>query len=137
MAKKKNRRRKKKASSGATAAPVAGAPEPNVNPRVTPKQRKRYRQSRVTQHLRKGSEGCSPGFTKPRMKHSFLGLPSVTISAAVAKDRIIMWEVVHGSWNGSAAAAMYSWPIAEGASEGSGPGAADSPSLRAGTATAI
>ena len=40
------------------------------------------------------------------MNHSFLGIPSVTISAAVAKDKVIMWHVVEGNWNGAAAAAM-------------------------------
>lgn len=47
------------------------------------------------------------GFTKPREKHSFIGLPSVTIAAAVAKDKVIMWHVVEGTWNGAAAADMY------------------------------
>jgi hypothetical protein len=61
----------------------------------------------VTGHLRKGSEGVDAGFTKPREKHSFIGMPSATISAAVAKDRVLMWHVVPGKWNGDAAAQMY------------------------------
>lgn len=73
----------------------------------TPKQRKRFRQTMITGHLRKSSEGIDRGFTKPREKHSFIGIPSVTISAAVAKDKVIMWYVVPGKWNGAAAAAMY------------------------------
>ena len=74
---------------------------------LTPKQRTRFRQTMVTGHLRKPSEGIDRGFTKPREKHSFIGIPSITISAAVAKDRIIMWHVVRGSWNSKAAASMY------------------------------
>ena len=35
-------------------------------------------------------------------------MPSITIAAAVAKDRVIMWhEVPNGKWNGDAAASMY------------------------------
>ena len=56
----------------------------------TPNQRKRFRQRMITGHLRKASEGVDRGFTKPREKHSFIGIPSVTISAAVAKDKVIM-----------------------------------------------
>jgi hypothetical protein len=74
---------------------------------LTPTQRSRFRQTMVTGHLRKASEGIDRGFTKPREKHSFVGIPSVTISAAVAKDKIIMWHVVPGTWNGAAAASMY------------------------------
>ena len=73
----------------------------------TPKQRKKFRQTMITGHLRKASEGVDKGFTKPREKHSFIGVPAVTISAAVAKDKIIMWHVVPGAWNGAAAATMY------------------------------
>ena len=51
--------------------------------------------------------GLDRGFTKPREKHSFVGPPSVTVSAAVAKDRVVMWHVVAGQWNGAAAAEMY------------------------------
>jgi hypothetical protein len=52
---------------------------------LTEQQRARYRQTRVTGHLRTKAEGTMQGFTKPRQKHSFLGIPSVTIAAAVAK----------------------------------------------------
>ena len=51
------------------------------------------------------------GCTKPKKNHSFIGLPSVTITAAVAVDRIILWHVNPGSWNGDAAAKMYSGPL--------------------------
>ena len=74
---------------------------------LTAKQRVKFRKSMITGHLRKPSEGVDKGFTKPREKHSFIGMPSVTISAAVAKDKIIMWYVVPGPWNGAAAATMY------------------------------
>ena len=74
---------------------------------LTPAQRKRLRQTMVTGHLRTASEGTDRRFTKPREKHSFIGIPPVTISAAVAKDKVIMWHAVGGTWNGAAAATMY------------------------------
>ena len=79
---------------------------------LTPAQKAKLQKTRVTGHLRRADEGLSPYCTKPREKHSFLGIPSVTITAAVAKDRIIMWHVVSGSWNGAAAEAMYTGPLA-------------------------
>ena len=78
---------------------------------LTPAQKKRFKQTRVTGHLRKPSEGTQRGFTKPRLNNSFLGMPSVTISAAVAKDRVIMWHEVKSTWNGQRAAGMYSGPL--------------------------
>ena len=78
---------------------------------LSPAQKKRLQKSRVTGHLRKASEGVDRGCTKPRLNHSFLGIPSVTITAAVAKNRIIMWHVVGKQWNGSAAADMYAGPL--------------------------
>ena len=74
---------------------------------LTAKQRLRFRQTLVTGHLRKACEGVDNGFTKPREKHCFTGIPSVTISPAVAKDKVIMWHAVHGKWNAAAAAEMY------------------------------
>lgn len=74
---------------------------------LTPKQRKRYRQTKVTGHLRMAGEGVEQGFTKPREKHAWIGVPSVTVSAAVAGDKVIMWHYVEKRWNGQAAADMY------------------------------
>ena len=77
---------------------------------LTPEQRKRYKQQRCTGHLRLASEGAEQGFTKPRDKHSFLGFPSVVISAAVAADSVILWHE-NKKWNGDAAAALYKGPL--------------------------
>lgn len=74
---------------------------------LTPAQRIKFRQTLITGHLRKPGEGLDKGFTKAREKHSFLGMPSVTISATVAKDKVIQWHEVSGNWNGAAAKAMY------------------------------
>jgi hypothetical protein len=79
---------------------------------LTPDQRKRYRQTRVTGHLRLPSEGTDRGFTKPRQKHGWLGIPSVNIAAVVSKDRLILFEEVKGSWNGEAAKGMYAELVA-------------------------
>ena len=73
----------------------------------TPAQRTRFKQTLITGHLRKKSEGLDRGFTKPREKNSFIGIPSVQISAAVSSDKIIMWHVVAGNWNGKNSAIMY------------------------------
>ena len=78
---------------------------------LTSKQRSKYKKTRVTGHLRKPSEGVERGCTKPRMRHSFLGVPSVNISAAVAKDRVIMWHAHTQPWNGETAANMYKGPL--------------------------
>ena len=53
---------------------------------LTEAQRKKLKQTRVTGHLRKPGEGVQRGFTKPRQQHSWIGFPSVQISAAVAKS---------------------------------------------------
>ena len=79
---------------------------------LTPDQRKRYRQTRVTGHLRLPSEGTDRGFTKPRQKHGWLGIPSVNIAAVVSKDRLIAFEEVEGSWSGEAAKGMYAELVA-------------------------
>ena len=78
---------------------------------LTPKQRSMYHQTRVTGHLRTAKEGLERGFTKSKTKHTFLGVPSVTISAAVAKDKVIMWHALDKPWNGATAAAMYTGPL--------------------------
>jgi hypothetical protein len=43
----------------------------------------------------------------PKKKRMLPGLPSVEITAAVAKNRIVMWHEVSGKWSGAAAAEMY------------------------------
>lgn len=78
---------------------------------LTPSQRERRRQTLVTGHLRTAAEGVDQGFTKPRQKHSWLGLPSVTITAAVAKGRIILWHALTSNWNGQTAAEVCEGPL--------------------------
>ena len=78
---------------------------------LSPKQRKKLRQTRVIGHLRTPGEGVEQGFTKPRTAHSLIGVPSVTISALVAKNRVVMWHVVEGPWNGRKAADIYQGPM--------------------------
>jgi hypothetical protein len=78
---------------------------------LTAGQRSKLRQTRITGHLRLPGEGVEQGFTKPREAHSWIGFPSVTISAVVAKNRIIMWEEIPGTWNGQKAADVYQGPM--------------------------
>jgi len=70
----------------------------------TPLQRKRMRAARIVNHLRKASERNDPIYIVPKRSHSFTGIPSVEITAAVARDRIVMWRQAE-SWNGEQAAA--------------------------------
>ena len=78
---------------------------------LTPKQRAKYQQTMITGHLRKPGEGTEKGMTKPRQNHSFLGIPSVCVTAAVAKDRVILWHAHASKWNGQTAADTYSGPL--------------------------
>ena len=78
---------------------------------LTAKQRAKYNATKVTGHLRLAREGTDQGFTQPRTDHSFLGIPSVNICAAVAKDKIILWEDYGKKWNASVACDMYKRPL--------------------------
>ena len=72
----------------------------------TPLQRKRMRAARIVNHLRKASERNDLTYIVPKGSRSFTGIPSVEITAAVARDHIVMWRQAK-SWNGEQAAAMY------------------------------
>jgi hypothetical protein len=65
---------------------------------LTPKQRKKYSQTRVVGHLRYPCEGADRGFTKPRQKHAWIGVPAINIAAVVSGDRIVMFEAVDSPW---------------------------------------
>ena len=78
---------------------------------LTPAQRKKFKQTLVTGHLRKPSEGVKRGMTKPRQQHSWLGMPSVNITAAIAKDKVILWHTHAKPWNSATAAATYEGPL--------------------------
>ena len=57
-------------------------------------------------HLRTPGEGSQKGFVLPKKGRLLLGIPSVDVTAAVAKNKIIFWHV-NSTWNGAAAATMY------------------------------
>lgn len=78
---------------------------------LTPKQRLRYRQTRVLGHLRTKSEGLKRGCTKPRDKHCWQGFPSVTVTAMVARDKVVLWHYQDKPWCGTTAAETYEGPI--------------------------
>lgn len=73
----------------------------------TAKHKKLARACRITHHLRTPSEGGDKGFVVPKTNHMLLGVPSVEVTAAVARDRIIFWYVNEGNWCGKQAAKMY------------------------------
>ena len=74
---------------------------------LTEKQREKYSATKVTGHLRLPEEGVNRCFTRPRQQHSFLGIPSVIVGAAVAGDKVICWDVIKGPWNGEKAKTFY------------------------------
>ena len=78
---------------------------------LSPKQKKRYRQTKVIGHLRLKGEGKDRGFTRPRQKHSWMGVPSVEVTAMVAKDRVVLWHYHTKTWCGQVAADTYKGPI--------------------------
>ena len=59
---------------------------------LTPQQRAKYNATKVSGHLRFAKEGQDQGFTRPRVDHALLGIPSINICAMVAKDRVILWH---------------------------------------------
>lgn len=72
------------------------------------KDRKLMRQTRVHHHLRTKEEGSEPGYVVPKKKRMLLGLMTFEVTAAVAKDKIIMWHVNTNKWCGDTAVVMYS-----------------------------
>jgi hypothetical protein len=74
---------------------------------MTQQEKKRHRQSKVTYHLRKSTEGGEPDYVVPKTKRMLTGMKTMEVTAAVARGRIIMWYVVHTKWSGEAAATMY------------------------------
>lgn len=78
---------------------------------LTAKQRGRVRAQKISGHLRLPSEGTEQGFTRPRTSHSFVGLPSINVCAAVAKDRVALWHECGPKWNGGVAAEVYRGPL--------------------------
>ena len=73
----------------------------------TAKEKKLLRTARVHSHLRKPSEGSDPAFVTPKANHIKHGMKSVEVTCAVAKNKVILWHVTEGPWNGDAAAIMY------------------------------
>lgn len=73
----------------------------------TAKHKKLARSTRIKHHLRLPSEGGDQGFVVPKTGHMLLGVPSVEITAAVAKNRIIFWYVNQARWCGKQAVIMY------------------------------
>ena len=70
-------------------------------------QKKLLRSTRIHHHLRTPSEGGLPGFVVPKRAKMLLGVPSVEITAGVAKNKIIFWYINENKWCGKQAAKMY------------------------------
>ena len=73
----------------------------------TAKHKKLARSCRIRHHLRLPKEGGEKGFVVPKTAHMLLGVPSIEITAGVAKDRIIFWYVNEKRWCGKQAVTMY------------------------------
>ena len=54
-----------------------------------------------------------PHVVKPKGGNMKCPSQGVTVSAAVIKGRIRMWEYIQGSWSGASAAAMYKGPLVQ------------------------
>ena len=52
-----------------------------------------------------------PHLVKPKGGPNKFSAPGVTVTAAVIKGRIRMWNYVEGSWNGEAAVTLYKGPL--------------------------
>lgn len=78
---------------------------------LTPQQRAKYNATNVSGHLRFSSEGQDQGFTRPRVDHALLGIPSINICAMLAKDRVILWHDCGDKWNGEVASKVYKGPV--------------------------
>lgn len=68
--------------------------------------KKKLRSTRVHHHLWTPGEGGQKGFVLPKKGRMLLGIPSVDVTCAVCKGKIILWHV-NSEWNGAAAARMY------------------------------
>jgi len=81
----------------------------------TSERSRRYlNKQRVRFHLRKKSEGLRPEMTKPNRKKNRLNTGGwVNVCAGISGCRVVMWEYLGRRWSGSAAAELYSGPIAK------------------------
>ena len=70
-------------------------------------EKRRLRQSFVRSHLRTKAEGADKGFVVPKKNRCLFGLKSLDITAAIAKDKVILWHVNEKPWNGERASEMY------------------------------
>ena len=74
--------------------------------------RKYLAKQRVHGQLRTPAEGLAKHFVKPsRRKHRINPGGVVNVCAGISNGRIVLWEYVHGGWNGAQAARLYSGPI--------------------------
>ena len=75
---------------------------------LTEEQKKLQRQVRVTHHLRTAEEGGQSEYIVPKGGRNLPGLPTFSVTAAVAHDKIIFWrEAPPGGWSAKKAADMY------------------------------
>ena len=75
---------------------------------LTEEQKKLQGQVRVTHHLRTAEEGGQTEYIVPRGGRNLPGLPSFSVTAAVAHDKIIFWRAVPpGGWPAQKAADMH------------------------------
>ena len=81
----------------------------------TSERSRRYlNKQRVRFHLRKKSEGLRPEMTKPNRKRNRINTGGwVNVCAGISGCRVVMWEYLGRRWSGSAAAELYSGPIAK------------------------
>ena len=58
--------------------------------------------------FRAKGDGLQPGHVKPKRNLKYnTGAKSACVAAAISAEKVIMWKVIEGPWNGAAAASMY------------------------------
>lgn len=84
-----------------------------VFPVYTSAKHRSYAARRVVRGAYRGRRrNVSDGYIKPRktLKQN-TGHKSVMVACALGAGKVLMWHVVEGSWNGTAAARMYAGPL--------------------------
>ena len=79
---------------------------------TTAEAKKHLRRQKVRGHLRTRGEGLKKGYTKPSAKKHRRNLGgSVSVCAAIHRDRVVMWEYLPSRWCAQAAVDLYNGPI--------------------------
>ena len=75
---------------------------------TTERARKHLKRQKIKGHLRTPEEGLQPAFTKPnRKRHRINPGGALHVCAGISNSKVVLWEYIHGRWNGQRAADLY------------------------------